>query len=57
MEGFDCNKIGVPLQHEIHKKIDSEKVREGTMKSTHYKEGEIELKISVYKHLMFFSEK
>lgn len=40
MEGFDCSKIGVPLQHKTHKKIDSERVREGNMKSTRYKEVE-----------------
>ena len=57
MEGFDCKQIGVPLQYKIHKKIDSELVREGTMKSTQYKEGEIELEIRIYKHLMFFKEK
>ena len=57
MEGFDCNQIGVPLQHKIHKKIDSELVREGTMKSTQFKEGEKDLEIRIYKHLMFFMEK
>lgn len=57
MEGFDCNQIGVPLQQKIHKKIDSETVREGTMKSTQTQEVEIDLEIRIYKHLMFFMEK
>ena len=38
MEGLDCIQIEVPLQKTTYKKIDSEKVREGTMKSTQYKE-------------------
>ena len=38
-------------------KIDSETVRKGTMKSTQYKEVEIDLEIRIYKHLMFFLEK
>ena len=38
MEGFDCNQIGVPLQNKTYKKINSEIVREGIMKSTQNKE-------------------
>ena len=57
MEGLDCIQIEVPLQHKTYKKIDSEKVRKGTMKSTQYKEVEIDLEIRIYKHLMFFLEK
>lgn len=57
MEDFDCNQIGVPLQYEIRKKINSELVREGTMKSTQTQEGEKDLEIRIYKHLRFFQEK
>lgn len=33
-EGFYCNKLEVPLQNKKYGKIDSEIVREGTVKST-----------------------
>ena len=52
-----CKQIGVTLQIKIYKKIDSEKVREGTMKSTQSQEVEIDLEIGIYKHLTFFKEK
>lgn len=57
MEGFDCIEIGVPLQQKTYKKIDSEQVREGNMKSTQAKEGEIDLEIRIYKHLEFYEYK
>ena len=38
----------------MYKKINSELVRKGTMKSTRYQEGETDLEIRTYKHLMFF---
>ena len=53
-EVLDCNQIEVPLQIEIHKKIDSEKVREGPVKSTQYKESEIVSEMYIYKHLKFY---
>lgn len=52
-----CNQIGVPLQHKKDKKINSELVREGTMKRTRSKEVEKDLEIRIYKHLRFFKEK
>ena len=38
MEDFDCIQIGVPLQIKIYQKINSERVREGTLKRTRLKE-------------------
>lgn len=53
----DCTQIEVPLQLKIHKKIDSEKVREGPVKSTRSKESEIVSEMCIYKHLKFYINK